>query len=215
MNRGVNAMKNLLAALCLSTASALAWALPTDKPDALVKALTEEVLQVLRTDEKLRAGDASRAIESIEKIVLPHFDLRRMTMLAVGRDWRDATEAQRDRLVKGFYDMLVRTYSNALTEYRNQTVDFRPLRMSPEDRSVRVQTEIRQPGGQPVPVDYMMEKNGSEWKVFDVVVAGVSLVTNYRGTFAQEIRNGGIDGLIRALESRDKSLVPASTPGKS
>lgn len=208
-------MKNLLAALCLSAACAVAWAVPTDKPDALVKALTEDVLEVLRNDDKLRNGDVSRAVESIEKIVLPHFDLRRMTMLAVGRDWRNATEAQRERLVKGFYEMLVRTYSNALTEYRNQTVDFRPLRMNPEDRTVRVQTEVRQPGGQPVPVDYMMEKDGAQWKVFDVVVAGVSLVTNYRGTFAQEIRSNGIDGLIRALESRDKKLAPDTVVGKS
>lgn len=208
-------MKNLLAALLLSAASSLVWAVPTDKPDALVKALTEDVLEVLRKDDQLRNGDVSRAVERIEKIVLPHFDLRRMTMLAVGRDWRNATEEQRERLVKGFYEMLVRTYSNALTEYRNQTVDFRPLRMNPDDRTVRVQTEVRQPGGQPVPVDYMMEKNGSEWKVFDVVVAGVSLVTNYRGTFAQEIRSNGIDGLIRALESSDRKLAPDTVAGKS
>lgn len=201
-------MKNLILALCLTAASALASAsVPTDKPDALVQTLTEEVLEILRTDDNLKKGEVSRAVQRIESAVLPHFDLRRMTMLAVGRDWRNASEAQQQRLVDAFYHMLVRTYSNALTEFRNQTVTFRPLRMSPEDRTVRVQTEVRQPGGQPIPVDYMLEKNGKDWKVFDVVVAGVSLVTNYRSTFAQEIRNGGIDGLIRALETRGGEMA--------
>jgi phospholipid transport system substrate-binding protein len=208
-------MKNLILTLCLSAFSALAVAsVPVDKPDELVKALTEDVLQILRSDDSLKKGDVSRAVESIEKVVLPHFDLRRMTMLAVGRDWRDASEAQQKRLVDGFYQMLVRTYSNALREFRNQTVSFRPLRASPEDRTVRVQTEVRQPGGQPIPVDYMLEKDGKSWKVFDVVVAGVSLVTNYRGTFAQEIRNGGIDGLIRALETRGGELVEKANAAK-
>ncbi|MDX5364072.1 MAG: ABC transporter substrate-binding protein [Pseudazoarcus pumilus] len=208
-------MKNLILAVCLSVTSVLASAsVPTDKPDELVKALTEDVLEVLRSDGGLKNGDVSRAVESIEKIVLPHFDLRRMTMLAVGRDWRNATAEQQQRLINSFYDMLVRTYSNALTEYRNQTVAFRPLRMNPGDRTVRVQTEVQQPGGQPIPVDYMLEQNGKAWKVFDVVIAGVSLVTNYRGTFAQEIRAGGIDGLIRALETRGSEIAKAAE-GKS
>lgn len=216
MDYEVIAMKNLIIALCLTAVTTLASAtVPTDKPDALVKALTEEVLEVLRNDDKLRNGDASRAVEAIEQIVLPHFDLRRMTMLAVGRDWRNASEEQRERLVQSFYQMLVRTYSNALTEYRNQTVGFRPLRMSPEDRTVRVQTEVHQPGGQPVQVDYMMERSGEGWKVFDVVIAGVSLVTNYRGTFAQEIRANGIDGLIRALETRGDDFAKGAVADKS
>lgn len=201
-------MKKFLLALCLTVSSTLATAsVPTDKPDELVKALTEEVLSILRSDDSLKKGDVSRAVESIEEVVLPHFNLRRMTMLAVGRDWRDTTEAQQKRLVDAFYQMLVRTYSNALTEFRNQTVAYRPLRMSPEDRTARVQTEVRQPGGQPIPVDYVLEKDGDAWKVFDVVVAGVSLVTNYRSTFAQEIRSGGIDGLINALETRGSDIA--------
>lgn len=208
-------MKNLILAVCLSAVSMLATAaVPAEKPDELVKALTEDVLEILRGDDKLKKGDVSHAIESIEKLVLPHFDLRRMTMLAVGRDWRNASAEQQQRLVDSFYQMLVRTYSNALTEYRNQTVTFRPLRTNPGDRSVRVQTEVRQPGGQPIPVDYMLEQDGKVWKVFDVVVAGVSLVTNYRGTFAQEIRAGGIDGLIRALETRGSEIAKAAE-GKS
>lgn len=208
-------MKNLLLALCFALVSPFAAAsVPNDKPDELVRALTDEVLEILRTDEQLKNGDTDRAVKLIEETVLPHFDFRRMTMLAVGRDWRDASEAQRERLVESFYDMLVRTYSNALTEYSDQKVHFRPLRMNPDDRTVRVQTQIEQSGGQPVAVDYVLERQDDGWKVFDVVIAGVSLVTNYRSTFAQEIRAGGIDGLIRALETRGSEIAKRAE-GKS
>jgi len=171
-------------------------------PDELVRKLSDEVLDIIRSDEGLRNGDPSGVVQAIEDVVLPHFNLRRMTMLAVGRDWRQTTPEQQERLTKAFYGMLVRTYSNALTQYKDQTIEFRPLRMSPDDTTVRVQTAIRQAGAQPVSVDYVLEKRDGDWNIFDIVVAGVSLVTNYRGTFAQEIRAGGIDGLIQALETR-------------
>lgn len=173
-------------------------------PDQLVRKLSEDVIEILRNDEALRNGDTTGAVRLIEDAVLPHFNLRRMTMLAVGRDWREATPEQQQRLIDAFYGMLVRTYSNALTQYRDQTIEFRPLRISPDETTVRVQTSVRQSGAQPVGVDYMMERTPDGWKVFDIVVAGVSLVTNYRGTFTQEIRAGGIDGLIRSLESRGR-----------
>lgn len=176
------------------------------EPDRLVRQLSDQVLDIIRSNEKLRNGDPSEVVRLVEEVVLPHFNFRRMTMLAVGRDWRDATPEQQQRLMDGFYHMLVRTYSNALTQYKDQTIDFRPLRMSPDDTTVRVQTSIRQPGAQPVGVDYVMEKGADGWKVFDVVVAGASLVTNYRGTFTQEIRVGGIDGLIESLESREMRI---------
>jgi phospholipid transport system substrate-binding protein len=129
-----------------------------------------------------------------------------MTMLAVGRDWRQATAEQQQQLVDSFYRMLVRTYSNALTQYRNQTVEFKPARFAPDDTVVHVQTEIRQSGTQPINVDYVLQKTEGGWQIFDVVVAGVSLVTNYRGSFAQEIRAGGIEGLIRTLETREREI---------
>jgi len=195
-------MKKILLGLCLILMAPFTMAAEPEQPDALIRSLTEEVLEVLRTDEQLKQGDTARAVESIERIVLPHFNLRRMTALAVGRDWRDATPEQQERLVDAFYGMLVRTYSNALTEYSDQSVEFRPLRMSPDDRTVRVQTQIIQSGGQPIAVDYMMGRTDEGWKAFDVVIAGVSLVTNYRGSFQQEIRAGGIDGLIQSLETR-------------
>jgi phospholipid transport system substrate-binding protein len=203
-------MKKVFVALCLLMLlfAPVGAASAEVAPDELVRKLSDEVLEILRTDERLRDGDTTRAVKRIEAVVLPHFNFRRMTMLAVGRDWRDATPEQRQRLMDAFYSMLVRTYSNALTQYRDQTVEFRPLRMNPGDTTVRVQTAVRQPGAQPVSVDYVLEKTERGWMVFDVVVAGVSLVTNYRGTFAQEIRAGGIDGLIRALETRGADLVP-------
>ena len=176
------------------------------EPDQLVRQLSDQVLDIIRSNEKLRNGDPSEVVRLVEEVVLPHVNFRRMTMLAVGRDWRDATPEQQQRLMDGFYHMLVRTYSNALTQYKDQTIDFRPLRMSPDDTTVRVQTSIRQSGAQPVGVDYVMEKGADGWKVFDVVVAGASLVTNYRGTFTQEIRVGGIDGLIKSLENREMRI---------
>lgn len=201
----------VLAACCLLLAPAISVA-EEPGPEQLVRMLSEDVIEILRNDDALRNGDTSAAVRLIEEAVLPHFNLRRMTMLAVGRDWRDATPEQQQRLVDAFYGMLVRTYSNALTQYRDQTIEFRPLRISPDETTVRVQTFIRQSGAQPVGVDYMMERTADGWKVFDIVVAGVSLVTNYRGTFTQEIRAGGIDGLIRSLESRgrDASLSAQS-----
>ena len=171
-------------------------------PDRLVRQLSEEIIDILRNDEALSRGDTARAVQRIEQAVLPHFNLRRMTMLAVGRDWREATPEQQQRLIDAFYGMLVRTYSNALTQYRDQTIEFRPLRVGPDETTVRVQSAFRQPGAQAVSVDYMLERTAEGWQVFDIVVAGVSLVTNYRGTFSQEIRVGGVDGLIRSLEAR-------------
>ncbi len=175
-------------------------------PDQLVKTLTDQVLDIVRNDKSLKAGKTESAVKKIETVVKPHFDFRRMTMLAVGRYWRDATAEQKDRLVEEFYTLLVRTYSNALTQYSNQTVRFKPFRMAPEDKTVRVQTDILQSGAQPVTVDYVLENRSGDWKVFDVVVAGVSLVTNYRSNFAQEVASGGIDGLIRSLDERNNSL---------
>ncbi|MBZ0142034.1 MAG: ABC transporter substrate-binding protein [Rhodocyclaceae bacterium] len=180
-------------------------------PDQLVKSVTDEVLDIIRKDKDIKAGSTQRAIDLVEQKVLPHFNFTRMTALAVGRDWRQATPEQQKALTGEFRDLLVRTYSNALTAYKNETVDYRPFRMQPGETDVTVRTQIHQPGArQPITLDYSLEKNGSAWKVYDVVVAGVSLVTNYRSSFATEIRNGGIDGLIKTLKAKNKSLEAAS-----
>jgi phospholipid transport system substrate-binding protein len=178
-----------------------------NKPDELVKHVTSEVLTIVRSDQAIRAGDTARIIDLVEQKVLPHFDFRHMTALAVGRGWREATPAQQNRLVDAFRTLLVRTYSNSLTQYRDQTIDFKPLRADPADTVVKVRTEVRQAGAQPISIDYSLEKTAQGWKVFDVVVSGVSLVTNYRGSFGDEISAGGIDGLIKSLEAKNKLLA--------
>ena len=130
-----------------------------------------------------------------------------MTALAVGKDWKKASPAQQQQLTAEFKTLLVRTYSNALTSYKNQKIVYKPFRMNAGDSEALVRTEVIQPGSKPVPIDYNLEKADAGWKVFDVVVAGISLVTNYRDQFAQEVRNGGIDGLIAAIAGKNKSLA--------
>ncbi|MCB1939901.1 MAG: ABC transporter substrate-binding protein [Rhodocyclaceae bacterium] len=179
-------------------------------PDALVKSVMDDVLEIVRTDPALKAGDTSRAVELVEEKVLPHFDFRIMTSLAVGRDWRQATPAQKEKLVAAFRTMLVRLYSNALTQYRDQTIDFKPLRAGAADTDVLVRTQVLQPGAKAVDIDYALEKQGEAWKVYDVIVAGGSLVTNYRNDFRNQILSGGIDGLIASLEAKNAELAGAA-----
>lgn len=182
-------------------------------PDELVKSVTNDVLTIVRQDKDIQSGNTSKAVDLVEEKVLPHFNFRRMTILAVGRDWRSATPDQQAMLVDSFKTLLVRTYSNALTQYKNQQIDFKPLRAAAGDTDVIVRTEVRQPGATAVQIDYSLAKGAEGWKVYDVVVAGVSLVTNYRGTFSQEVRRGGIGGLIKALEEKNSQLAEAG--GKS
>lgn len=181
-----------------------------ETPDAMVKRVTDEVLTIVRTDKDIQSGNSKKAIELVETKVLPHFNFMRMTSLAVGKDWNKATPEQKKRLAKEFETLLVRTYSNALTAYKNQSVIYKPFKMQAGDTDVLVRTEIRQPGQQAVQLDYGVEKgdNGS-WKVYDVVVAGISLVTNYRESFAQEVRAGGIDGLIEKISEKNKQVESA------
>jgi len=181
-----------------------AWA--QEAPDVLVKRITEEVLHIIRTDKELQDGNTQRAIELVDQKVLPHFNFTHMTVLAVGKDWRKASPEQQKKLTEEFRTLLVRTYSNALTGYKNQTIQYKPARMDAEGKDAKVPTEILQPGSQPVQIDYDMEKLENGWKVYDVVVGGISLVTNYRDQFGQEVRANGIDGLIKAISTKNKSL---------
>ena len=182
-------------------------ALAQDAPDVLVKRVTEEVLEIVRKDRDIQNGSTQKAVELVDQKVLPHFDFRHMTALAVGKDWKKASPAQQQQLTAEFKTLLVRTYSNALTSYKNQKIVYKPFRMNAGDSEALVRTEVIQPGSKPVPIDYNLEKADAGWKVFDVVVAGISLVTNYRDQFAQEVRNGGIDGLIAAIAGKNKSLA--------
>jgi phospholipid transport system substrate-binding protein len=201
-------MKNILISLAFFSAVTLpAQAADTMAPDALSKAVTEEVLAVLKADKDIQSGNQKKVVELVEKKVLPHFNFTRMTRLAVGGNWRQASPEQQKQLTNEFRTLLVQTYAATLTAYRDEKVEFRPLRMKPDDTDVLVRTSIVQSSGKPVPVDYRMEKTDAGWKVYDVIVAELSLVQNYRGTFNSEVQKGGIDGLIKALADKNKQLT--------
>ncbi len=175
-------------------------------PDALIKSVTNEVLDIVRKDKDIQSGNTKKAIELVEVKVLPHFNFTRMTQLALARDWRQANAAQQKTLTDEFRHLLVRTYSKALTEYKNQTIDFKPFAAKAGETDVRVRTEIKQSGaGKNIELDYFLEKSAGGWKVYDIEVGGISLVTNYRDSFAAEVRNNGIDGLIKSLQAKNKS----------
>lgn len=203
----MNKIASLLAALALSVGVQFnALAVDSTAPDALVKSVTDDVITIVRQDKAIQSGDTRKAVELVETRVLPHFDFAHMTRLAVGKDWKQASPEQKTVLTQEFKTLLVRTYSNALTQYRNQQIDFKPLKAKPEDTDVVVRTEVRQPGAKAVQIDYNLEKLADGWKVYDVLVAGVSLVTNYRDDFGKEVRTGGIDGLIKSLKDKNKQL---------
>jgi phospholipid transport system substrate-binding protein len=174
-------------------------------PNVMVEDVTNQVLDIVRHDKAIQQGDTRRVIQLVDAKVLPHFDFRRMTALAMGFDWRRATPQQQATLVDQFRALLVRTYSVALTSYRDQTIVFRPLRLDPAASDVTVRTLIEQPGGRPIGLDYSLEKTDSGWKVYDIAVGGVSLVTNYRSEFASAVHQAGIDGLIKQLEAKNRN----------
>ena len=172
-------------------------------PDELVRKSTSEVLAMLKADKDLAAGDPAKVDKLANEKILPYFNFQRMTQLAVGRPWREATDQQRSALIEEFRKLLVRTYSSSLSQFRNQTIEVRPLKIAAADTEVVVKTVISQPGDSDIPIDYSMEKVKDGWKVFDVLIDGVSLVTNYRSSFATEIKNNGIDGLVKSLSDRN------------
>ena len=199
--------RRLAAHAVVLIASAFAFvALPAfaqEAPDALVKRVSQEAISIIKSDPKVQAGDQARIRELIETKLAPHFDVDRMTALATGRAYRTATPEQKKRLSEDFKTLLIRTYSTALNQYRDQTLDYKPLKTDPNATEVTVRTEVIRPGQTPVQIDYSMEKTPSGWKAYDVIVGGVSLVTNYRDEFNQQVQAGGIDGLIRSLESKN------------
>jgi len=200
-------MKRLFIALLVALVPLAARAQET--PDALVKRIADEVIVIIKSDKDLQAGNSARVGQLAEQKVLPHFDFTRMTRLAVGRNWSQATPEQRESLTKEFRTLLVRTYSNSLSQYRNQKIDVKPLQAAPGDTDVVVRTAVIQDGGPPIPIDYRMEKQKEGWKVYDVVIDGASLVTTYRGSFNDQIQRSGIDGLVKTLQERNRSPQPA------
>jgi len=203
MSKAMTLVRRLAAIAVLALAAAVPAA-AQEAPDALVKRVSQEVLQIIKSDPLVQAGNEARIREVIEVKLLPNFDFARMTALAMGRNWRAATPEQQKRLTDEFRTLLVRTYSGALNQYRNETIEYKPLRASPGDTEVTVRTAVIKPAGSPVQIDYSMEKKADGWKAYDVIVGGVSLVTNYRDEFNEQIKAGGIDGLLKTLADKNK-----------
>ena len=178
-------------------------------PDVLVKTTTQEVTTILKRDNL--ANDQQKLYALIDAKVLPHFDFTQMTRLAVGHFWKQATPKQQQALVKEFRTLLVRTYAGALAAFNKQVIEFKPFTMTPGATDVTIQTQVKQPGAQPIPIDYSMEQSPDGWKVYDVSIDGVSLVLNYRGSFGTEIRQHGVDGLIHTLATRNQQNAPATS----
>jgi|EP01136_Pigoraptor_vietnamica_P017104 phospholipid transport system substrate-binding protein len=198
--------RSWLAALMMTTAGAFAIpALAQDEaPDALVKRISSDVLAAVKADPAIQAGDVNRIIALVDSKIMPNVNFTRMTSSAVGRYWRQATPEQQKQLQDEFKTLLVRTYSGALGEVKDQTLSFRPMRAKPEDTEVVVRSEVKGKGD-PIQLDYRMEKTPTGWKIYDLNVLGVWLVETYRTQFAQEIGSKGIDGLIASLAQRNKS----------
>jgi phospholipid transport system substrate-binding protein len=211
IDRLMPATKRIVFGLMLSVACGASVGTAADvSPDALARSVTDEVVAIVRADKEVQAGNPQKVMQLVESRVLPHFDFTRMTQLAVGRNWRQATPEQQKALVEEFRTLLVRTYATALTLYRNQIIEYRPVRMAAGDSDVIVKSVIRQPTGQSVAIDYAMEQIAGTWKVYDVKIEGVSLVDNYRNTFNTEIQRNGIEGLIKALSSKNQTLATQS-----
>lgn len=181
------------------------WA--AQSPRELVKETSEQMLNKLKQEQAVIKTNPERIYELVNKIVLPHFDFDYMSQLVLGKYWRRASEQQRQDFTEEFKQLLVRTYATSLNEYTDQEVTFLPFREGSDKNEAQVRTEVEQPGSFPIPIDYRLHLNSDEWKVFDVVIDGVSLVTNYRTSFAKEIRQGDLDSLIETLQQRNREVM--------
>ena len=205
-------MRKLLSLFLLAGVLAARAALAQDPgaPDVLVRNVTLEVVDLITKDREIKSGNKSKVIEVIESKVLPHFNFTAMTGLAMGQSWNKSTPEQKKRLTEEFRTLLVRTYASALAAFSEQRLEFRPLRARPTDTDVIVNVRVIQPGSQPIAVDYAMEKTAAGWKVYDVMVGGVSLVANYRTEFNNMVRESGVDGLIKNLQAKNRSISPVA-----
>jgi phospholipid transport system substrate-binding protein len=197
--------KKLLVAASLVCFSAFGTAAFAETPDALVKRTAEDVLSVVKTDKDIQAGDQEKLFALAEEKIVPNFNFDKVSRLVLGKNWTKATPEQKTAFQGEFKTLLIRTYATALSKYKNQTIEYPPLKMADGAKSAQVKTNIIQQGGQPIAVNYTLEKQADTWKVYDIVIEGVSLVTNYRGQFAQEIRQNGLDSLIKKLADKNKA----------
>jgi len=191
----------------LAFAAAGVSAADASAPDVLIKQLSTDVLDTIKADKSIQTGDVNKVMALVDAKVMPHVNFQRMTSSAVGRYWRQATPDQQKRLQDEFKVLLVRTYSGALSQVKDQTIQLKPMRGGADDKEVVVKTEVRGGTGDPIQLDYRLEKAAAGWKIYDVNVMGVWLVENYRNSFAQEIGAKGIDGLIAALAEKNKAAA--------
>ena len=201
----------LIFSLFVGVASAAEGVSATTAPDVLARGVTDEVLVMLRNDKDIQAGNQKKARDLIESRIAPHFNFAGMAQLAVGKNWSAANAEQRKALVAEFRALLVQTYTASLLLYKDQKIEYRPLKLAADDTDVLVRSLVRQSGGgEPVPVDYGMEKTDAGWKVYNVKIGGISLVESYRSTFNTEIQKNGIDGLIKTLRDKNRALTQSS-----
>jgi phospholipid transport system substrate-binding protein len=207
-------IKQLIAVATMTLAgSAFAAAPANEAPDALVKRISAEVIDTAKADKEIQAGNQKRVMDLVESKILPYVDFQRMTALAAGKHWRDASPEQQKQLANEFRTLLIFTYSGALSQVKDETIEFKPLRADPADQEVEVRSTVKVAKGDPVTLNYRLAKSPQGWKIFDINVLGAWLVETYKGTFSSEISKSGIDGLIKTLAERNKKL--ASKPIKT
>ncbi|MEB0139716.1 MULTISPECIES: ABC transporter substrate-binding protein [unclassified Undibacterium] len=210
-------MKTLISKIFLFAFASLAFMgsslAAEEAPDQLVKRLSQEILDVAKSDKDIQAGNQKRVYDMVEAKILPYIDFQRMTSLAAGKNWRDATPEQQKQLSNEFRTLLVYTYSGAISQIRDQRVEFKPMRAAPEDTEVEVRSQVIQSRGEPIQLNYRLAKTAGAWKIYDINVLGAWLVETYKGTFTEQISKTGIDGLIKTLAEKNKKL--AATPNKA
>ncbi|MBC3832030.1 ABC transporter substrate-binding protein [Undibacterium amnicola] len=202
-------ISQFLVSLCLSV-GLIASVHAQEAPDALIKRLSTEIIDAAKTDKSIQSGNRQRINDLVEVKVLPHINFERMTSLAVSKSWRTATPEQQKQLVTEFRTLLIHTYSGAITQIRDQRVEFKPFRSAPDDTEVEVKSLVIQTRGEPLQLSYRLEKTASGWKIFDINVLGAWLVETYKGSFSAEVSKNGVDGLIKTLTEKNKKLASAS-----
>ena len=196
----------VVSSLFLMAGMALAQAPDQSTPDGLIKIVVSDVMASVKSDPEIQKGNIPRIVDLVEKKIVPYTDMRRTTEMAMGPNWKKATPEQQTQLVSEFKNLLIRTYSGALSQLRDQTVQFKALRAAPDDQEVVVKTVVLG-RGDPVPLDYRLEKTANGWRVYDMNIMGVWLVEAYRNQFANQISQNGIDGLVKFLQERNKQLA--------
>lgn len=211
-------MKTIKSLLCsvlaVASLSFNAAASAQEAPDAFVKRITQDLMNTAKSDKDIQSGNQQKILEVVEEKIIPNVNFQRMTSLAAGRYWRDATPEQQKQLTAEFRTLLVRTYSGAIAQIRDQQLEFKPTRGAPTDEEVEVRSQVVQARGEPIQLNYRLEKAAGGWKIYDVNVLGAWLVETYKGNFASEISKGGIDGLIKTLAERNKRLANGGAPAK-